>query len=157
MNILLLTHSCELSKGTNTGVLVTEELEERARLVVWERTRPDPWLLEQIEQGEAALLFPGENSQPLATAKPYQYYIVLDGTWQQARKIYNRSPYLHQLDKVAISASQPSRFRLRRNQVDGGLCTAESVIELLKGNNEQLSAERLQQRLAAFIAGQGRR
>ncbi|ASP37598.1 DTW domain-containing protein [Bacterioplanes sanyensis] len=151
MNIILLTHSRELDKTSNTGTLVRSVLAERARLVVWRRTQPDPWLLERIEQGKVALLYPGKGSQPLAAATAYDSYILLDGTWQEARKMFNRSPYLQGLDKVAITSEKASIFQLRRNQTPGGLCTAESVIELLMAQDEIVLAEQLQQKLQNFI------
>ncbi|RLV60234.1 DTW domain-containing protein [Parashewanella curva] len=58
MNIILLTHQRELSKKTNTGVLVTDVLEESAKVIIWERTNPSPDILTAIEKGKVALLYP---------------------------------------------------------------------------------------------------
>ncbi|RLV60233.1 DTW domain-containing protein [Parashewanella curva] len=78
--------------------------------------------------------------------------MVLDGTWQEARKIYNKSSYLKELPKVKIEPSSTSIYQLRRNQKPNGLCTAECVAELLKAKGSVMAAEKLQARLADFVS-----
>lgn len=46
----------------------------------------------------------------------YDNYIVLDGTWKEAHKIYNISPYLKSLPTIKIEADQKSLYTLSRNQ-----------------------------------------
>lgn len=146
MRLFLLTHERELAKKTNTGVLVANVLADKALVVIWQRHKPCDILCEHIKKGSTALLYPSEDSlryisqvhhrplRPLPLSSPkliYQNYIIIDSTWQQARKIYNKSPYLKVLPKVRIMAHKPSAFNLRRNQLEQGLCTAECAIELL--------------------------
>jgi len=57
---------------------------------------------------------------------------VLDSTWQESKKIINKSPYLKNIPKVSLNTGRASNFSRRKNQVPGGLCTAECVLELLK-------------------------
>jgi DTW domain-containing protein YfiP len=64
--------------------------------------------------------------------------VILDATWQQAKKMYRQSSYLQKADKIALDQAPVSRFQRRRNQRDGGLCTAECVIELLKSAEDEL-------------------
>ncbi|MCJ8269954.1 MAG: DTW domain-containing protein, partial [Psychrosphaera sp.] len=71
------------------------------------------------------------------------HLIILDGTWQEARKIYNKSDYLKQAKWFSFEQSAASRYNLRRNQVAGGLCTAECAIEVLKLKGLDDSAEQL--------------
>ncbi|WP_133407924.1 DTW domain-containing protein [Parashewanella tropica] len=152
MNIILLTHQREVSKKTNTGALVVEELGTKASVVVWERTNPDHKVLQHIEKGTAALLYPTEDSQVVSKESDFETYIVLDGTWQEAQKMYNKSPYLKALPKVKIETSAQSIYQLRRNQRQNGLCTAESVIELLKAKGSSTAADQLQSKLIEFVA-----
>ncbi|RYV02017.1 DTW domain-containing protein [Shewanella sp. OPT22] len=152
MNIILLTHEREVSKKTNTGVFVSSALGENARVVVWERKNPDPELLAQIEKSKVALLYPTEDSEVVSAETDFDSYIVLDGTWQEAQKIYNKSSYLKNLPKVKIEASTKSIYQLRRNQKPNGLCTAECVIELLKAKGIVSTAEQLQSEFEAFVA-----
>jgi DTW domain-containing protein YfiP len=144
MKLFLLTHQRERLKKTNTGSLVVEALGENARVVVWDRVTPDPGLLACIAEGSIALLYPSAESRFVSEAADYQNYIIIDGTWQEAQKIYNRSPYLRDLPAVKIATSKPSVYNLRRNQRDGGLCTAECAIEILATRGFPMQANDLQ-------------
>ncbi len=152
MKIFLLTHQCELGKRTNTGYLVIDVLGSEAEVIVWERKSPSAALLDCIADGSTALLYPSNDSESISSDGVYQYYIVIDGTWQEANKIYNRSPYLHELPKVAVRSNQPSAYRLRRNQKPGGLCTAECVVELLKDSGLDHKAAALSSAFERFQA-----
>ena len=132
LNIFLLTHQRERSKKTNTGSLVVDVLGEKAHIVVWDRVKPDPELLKYIGEGSIALLYPSADSQFVSEVSDYQNYIIIDGTWQEAQKIYNRSPYLKDLPSIEIPVNKPSAYNLRRNQREGCLCTAECAIEILR-------------------------
>ncbi|MGB0894574.1 MAG: tRNA-uridine aminocarboxypropyltransferase [Parashewanella sp.] len=151
MNIILLTHQREVTKKTNTGVLVTDVLGENATVVIWERKKPDPQLIRLIETGNAALLYPTEDSQVVSDTCDFQSYIVIDSTWQEAQKIYNKSSYLQELPKVKIETTTQSIYQLRRNQRPNGLCTAESIIELLKVKGASTTAAELQGKLSQFV------
>lgn len=158
MQFILLTHPREIEKKTNTGQLV-KALLEGTRIILWQRTEPDASLLQLIEQGICALVYPVDDDPgddcpddvastatkaSTAHQKRYQYYILIDSTWQEARKIYNRSSYLHHLPRVNISSAKASRYSLRRNQKPGGLCTAECAITLLRQNRFDHDAELLE-------------
>ena len=131
MRILLLTHERELPKRTNTGRLVLEALGQAATQIVWRRAAPDPELLRTLKGGGVALAWPLATRTEVAPLAAPHAYVVIDGTWKQARKIYTRSPYLHALPTVALQPAAPSVYTLRRNQIGGGLCTAEAVASLL--------------------------
>ena len=154
MNIFLLTHSREIVKKNNTGALVTMVLGDKAKVIVWERRSPDAKLLACIQEENIALLYPSENSIDIAdgTGIGYENYIVIDGTWQEAQKMYNKSPYLHGLPTVAITATKPSAYTLRRNQKVNGLCTVECVIELCKWQGHVYLSDELQLMFNEFLA-----
>jgi len=143
MNIFLLTHQRERFKKTNTGSLVVDVLGKQARIIVWDRVSPNPELLGCIDQGSTALLYPTDDSQLAAEAEDYQHYIIIDGTWQEARKVYNQSPYLKNIPKIKIASNKASVYNLRRNQKEGGLCTAECAIELLNAKGFSSLAQEL--------------
>ena len=151
MKIFLLTHHKELHRKTNTGALAVELLGDVVELVVWERTQPNKKLLEAIEQGRIALLYPHDESEILEDSTPYDAYILIDSTWQEAQKIYNQSPYLHTLPCVKIETEKPSVYTLRRNQKAYGLCTAEIVVEVLKSQSMFELAEDLEGLLDVFV------
>ena len=131
MQIILLTHSREVSKKTNTGQLV-QKLIPGTQTIIWQRTQPDENLLKLIASKKTALIYPVKDGEPHANINGFENFILIDSTWQEARKIFNRSPYLQNLPQIQLSAENNSRYKLRRNQLEGGLCTAECVLELLR-------------------------
>ena len=154
VKIFLLTHQRERFKNTNTGTLVVEVLGEKAQVVIWDRVMPDPELLRTIDEGSIALLYPSADSQLVSEASGFENYIIIDGTWQEAQKIYNRSPYLKDLPAVKIQANRASDYNLRRNQKEGGLCTAECAVEILKARGFSVLADELQSAFLMRMASQ---
>ena len=151
MKLFLLTHQKELHRKTNTGVLAVELLVNEVEVVLWDRTKPNKKLLDYIDRERVALLYPNEPNEILCETTSYDFYILIDGTWQEAQKIYNRSPYLHTLPCVKIQTNKKSEYTLRRNQKEFGLCTAEIVAEVLKSKSMFEKATLLERMLDDFI------
>jgi len=156
MKLQLLTHPRELSKKTNTGALVAQALGKNCRVIPWHRITPDAELLQEITTSSVALLYPGEDSDELNDKTDFANYIILDGTWQQAQKMYNQSPYLKALPKIHIRPTAASIFTLRRNQKSGGLSTAECAAEILKHGGLSAQAQQLHTKLIKFIDKYGK-
>jgi DTW domain-containing protein YfiP len=97
-------------------------------------------------------VYPGDKNPPAAEQQVFKHYILIDSTWQEARKIYNRSHYLHSLPCVHLPVEQASRYSLRRNQQANGLCTAETAMALLARDGDKASLARLDQRFNVFIS-----
>lgn len=149
MSIILLTHQRELDRKTNTGVLALETCAGIVRRVVWARREPDPALVDLLQRDQAVLVYPGGDG-PAAQLGDYEHVILLDATWQEARKMYNQSPYLRSAPKAELSVDKASSYRLRRNQPAGGLCTAECVIHILRDKGLYQEAAELETRFSAF-------
>ena len=149
MKIFLLTHERELLRLTNTGVLAQSVAPEIVERIVWSRNSPDPSLLDAINHENTVLLYPVEDAEAAPIAA-FENIIVLDATWQEARKIFNKSPYLKNLPRAQIKPGQASQYQLRRNQPEGGLCTAECVMEILITKNHTDVAERLDAAFTLF-------
>ncbi|MBW3698551.1 DTW domain-containing protein [Vibrio sp. T187] len=134
VEIALLTNSNELTRDTNTGKLLTQTLTE-CRVYEWQRTAPPQALLDKIAQPntQAYVVYPSEDSLSIAEAMHHSetqntrhpLFIILDGTWQEAKKMLNKSPWLQALPSVKLHTEQPSEYQLRRNQDLGHLCTCE--------------------------------
>ncbi|AEF53743.1 tRNA-uridine aminocarboxypropyltransferase [Marinomonas posidonica] len=132
MKLWLITHSEELKKSSGTGKLVKEALQQDCEIIEWSRVDPHPAIL-ALNKQDTLLIYPIDQTQKQSSHSlytPIKHLIILDGTWQQARKIYNRSPYLHDFTHHEIQNSQ-STYSKRRNQKQTGLCTAEVAIHLL--------------------------
>jgi DTW domain-containing protein YfiP len=149
--IYLLTHARELQKRSNTGQLALNAFPDRVKRVIWERTSPNPELLSIIEHANVALVYPSSESEPSSALIECEHFVILDATWQEARKMVNRSPYLHSLPKVTLLPKSSSVFTIRRNQLEGGLCTAEAVACLFEQQACVLEANHLRNELQSFV------
>lgn len=156
MKFILLTHERELSKGTNTGRLAKQVLGDDLEIVIWKRKEPDDRLVQLLETKQAALIFPNKESE-IENQDPnnFEYMVILDSTWQEARKMFNRSAYLNQAERVSLNIARPSEYKLRRNQIEGGLSTVECVIELLRQNDSIEQMTRLQKEFQDFNQSRG--
>ena len=158
IKITLLTHHREFDKRSNTGRLVMEIMGDAAEQVRWDRMNPPARLVEEIEAGGVALVYPGssdENDGSKVDLSHITRFILIDSTWHEARKIHQRSPYLRKAYRVCLKPSGASQYNLRKNQKDACLCTAECVIEILRSTGRIEQAELLQARFLAFIRPPG--
>lgn len=151
MKITLLTHFKELEKRSNTGRLVLEVLGDAAEQVRWDRMNPPARLLEDIEAGGVALVYPGAVGENDDDLSGITQFIIIDGTWHEARKIHQRSPYLQKVRRICLKTGEKSQYNLRKNQKEACLCTAECVVEILRLAGKNAEAELLQERFLAFI------
>ena len=157
----LLTHSNELLKASNTGQLLID-LPQPVTIGKWSRVVAPEDLLQKINhpQYHTRLVFPEtfaiyhqQKSEPITApvdSAMTNLFLLLDGTWQQARKIYRQSPYLHQLPLHSLQTDKKSLYTLRRNQQDQGLCTAEVVATILEQEGYEEEGESITRKLVSF-------
>jgi DTW domain-containing protein YfiP len=155
MKFTLLTHFKEFGKRSNTGRLVLDILGDAAEQVCWDRMNPPAALLEEIESGGVALVYPGAADANGGDLTGITRLVLIDGTWHEARKIHQRSPYLQKVRRVGITPTGTSRYTLRKNQKEACLCTAECVIEILRSVGDDVAADRLEEGFLAFISQSG--
>ncbi|QUX92969.1 DTW domain-containing protein [Marinomonas sp. A3A] len=132
MKIWLITHSEELKKNSGTGRLVKETLGKECEIIVWSRIAPNEAIL-NLSPSDTLLIYLCENEEQRAINDSQiakDNIIIIDGTWQQARKMYNQSPYLKKFQHHEIKDIK-SLYTKRRNQKNIGLCTAEVAIHIL--------------------------
>ena len=155
MKITLLTHFKEFEKRSNTGRLVVDVLGDTAEQVCWDRMNPPVRLIEDIEAGGVALIYPGAADGNEGDLSGITQCIIIDGTWHEARKIHQRSPYLQKIRRISLDTGEKSVYNLRKNQKEFGLCTAECVVEVLRCAGNTAEAELLQERFLEFIRPPG--
>ncbi|HHX8602733.1 TPA: tRNA-uridine aminocarboxypropyltransferase [Vibrio alginolyticus] len=159
-NILLLMHPNELKRDTNTGQLL-EQCQLNIERVIWDRKQPPAELLSLLADPSRypVLLFPCEESITLEdvvlqsqqqTKTPL--FIILDATWQEARKMINKSRWLEGIPTMGLSAPADSQYQLRRNQQQGNLCTFEVAAHLLGQLGEQNNQQQMQRFFAHYLA-----
>lgn len=145
---LFLMYTGECYKPSNTGRLIADVAAE-SFAYVWDRTMPDPELLAVLQNPryQPFVVFPHEYAamercvsrvEPTAvesssdTADKIPLFIMLDGTWREAKKMFSKSPYLDNFPVLGISPEQSSSYVLREAAHLHQLCTAEVAIEVLK-------------------------
>ncbi len=152
LSVLLLRHANEPTRRTGTGPLLEhaamlEHLSvERAE---WSGRADNARLEERLERlPSPALLWTdgaAATSAPNYERGDPRTFIIIDGTWQEARKIFRKGPpMLRALPRIALRPKAASTYTLRGNfgwrrrfsalEHDDGerlLCTAEAAAELL--------------------------
>jgi DTW domain-containing protein YfiP len=149
VKIFLLTHQRELDRKTNTGTIAVNNTDGMVERIIWERVNPNSDLVELFNNNKALLLYPTDDDTS-ADIEDFDNIVVIDSTWQEAQKIYNRSPYLKAAPTAVLSPEYQSAFQLRRNQRAGGLCTIECVIELLRIKGREQLADALASKFNLF-------
>ena len=132
----LLMAEFEALKPSNTGWLVADVVPD-THAFAWSRTHVDPALLALLDDArwQPIVVFPGEFAAPerivdeLPVSVPGDarrpLFILLDGTWAEARKAFRKSPYLDRFPVLGLNPARLSRYRLRSAWHGHHLCTAE--------------------------------
>lgn len=155
--IWILSSQKEVTRPTNTARLIKLVNEGSTEIFVWERKVTPTKLIDLIESGEfnVYLLFPADEEnkhreKTFEITDKKAAFIIIDGTWQEARKIFNRSPYLKELPLLTLNLEEESQFTLRRGIPEGGICTIEAAMKVLELNDEHASAKALEETFRLF-------
>ncbi|WP_250656366.1 tRNA-uridine aminocarboxypropyltransferase [Alkalimarinus coralli] len=154
----LLTHETEYRKPTNTGRLIADCLES-TKLYTWSRTEIAAGLKQELANPDVQhwLVFPAGDAGQQHRVKPFEIpssgfghgkekrpvFILLDATWQQAAKMFRKSPYLNALPILSLNPKRISHYHLRRASDPHHLCTVEVAVELLNLVGDKRSAQQL--------------
>ncbi|MBU3158939.1 DTW domain-containing protein [Clostridium frigoris] len=142
--IWILSTEKEFYRPSNTARLLKLINPHSTELFLWERTKFPEKLITNLNNDiyEPFLLFPIENNETKCRKIEYKSsekipaFIIIDGTWKEARKILRKSFYLENLPIISLNPSFKSIYDLRRGAKDGNLCTIEAAIEILTINGE---------------------
>lgn len=137
---LIMAHG-EYYKPSNTGQLIAKVISDNYAFR-WSRTEVEPMLIELIndKQFQPVVIFVHDNIGPdrqihtppeLDEGKRY-LFIFIDGTWRQAKKMMNKSPYLDSLPVLQLPKEQLQRYILRTSAHEHHLSTAEVAINLFE-------------------------
>ncbi|MFL6696830.1 MAG: tRNA-uridine aminocarboxypropyltransferase [Vitreoscilla sp.] len=156
--VCLLMADIEPLKPTNTGWLVADVVADTFAFG-WARTETDPALLALLDdpQWQPFVVFPGEYAAPervvhevLPQAHKRPLFILLDATWNEARKMFRKSRYLDRIPVLSLRPEQVSRYVLRRSRRDDHFCTSEVAALCLELAGEARAAATLEAWLDVF-------
>ncbi|MGH4051743.1 MAG: tRNA-uridine aminocarboxypropyltransferase [Clostridium sp.] len=142
--IWILSTQKEFYRASNTARLLTIINPLSTEIFLWERTKIPEALISNFKNEiyDIFLLFPIESYETKNRKVEYKstnkipVFIIIDGTWKEARKIIRKSTYLDNLPIISLEPNFKSRYDLRRGAQAGNLCTIEAAIEVLKLNGE---------------------
>lgn len=135
----LIMFDTEPLKPSNTGRLIADIL-PRTEAFLWSRTAPDPSLLALLRDPahQPYLIFPADGDvggrrvfRQLPADEKAPLFVMLDGTWPEARKMFRKSPYLDAFPLLSLNVATHSRYQLREAKGPGQHCTAEIAAALL--------------------------
>jgi DTW domain-containing protein len=163
----LIMGDIEALKPSNTGWLVADVVADTMAFG-WSRTAVDPGLVALLAdpQWQPYLVFPGEFAPAERVVTEVcsvdgmleggdgrrPLFVLLDGTWAEARKMFRKSPYLDRLPVLSLQPGQSSNYRLRRSSRDDHFCTSEVAALCLALAGETRAAETLATYLEVFTA-----
>lgn len=155
----ILIHPDEGIKPTNTARLIGATIPHTC-FFPWHRTAPPTALTALLRDRRFMpyVLFPHGDPTCFARLRerPWQpdrvpAFVLLDGTWTQARKIFNRSPYLHGIPRIAIEPQRLSAYPLRQQRCAEHLCTVEVAMALLDQIAEPTASSVLRAYFRVFV------
>jgi DTW domain-containing protein YfiP len=153
----LLMAEIEPLKPSNTGWLIADMVADTFAFS-WARTEVDPALLALLAdpQWQPYLVFPGAYAAPervvhtVAASDKRPLFVLLDGTWSEARKMFGKSPYLSGLPVLSLEPDRASEYKLRRSRRTDHFCTSEVAALCLALAGETAAAQTLDAYLDVF-------
>jgi DTW domain-containing protein YfiP len=157
----LLMADVEPLKPSNTGWLIADLVADTFAFG-WARTQVDPALLALLAdpQWQPYVVFPGEYAAPERVVHAVRHdpaapgkrplFVLLDGTWSEARKMFAKSPYLAGLPVLSLEPDRASAYQLRRPRRHDQFCTSEVAALCLALAGEPEAARTLDAYLALF-------
>jgi hypothetical protein len=162
--VCLLMADIEPLKPTNTGWLVADVVADTFAFG-WARTETDPALLALLSdpQWQPYVVFPGQYAAPervvsrvpppdpaSGEAGKRPLFILFDGTWGEARKMFSRSPCLDAFPVLSLQPEQITQYKLRNSGRGDHFCTSEVAALCLNLAGEHVAGHTLEAYLAVF-------
>lgn len=159
---LLLMYDTEVLKPSNTGKLIADLVDDTYAFL-WSRTVPNPELLAVLsdDKWQPFIVFPSQYAEP--SQQVFQgdlpcdngkrpLFIMLDGSWREARKMFKKSPYLANFPLVSFDPNEHaplektalnSRYQIRIASGNNQFATAEVAARMLALMGEEKNAQML--------------
>ncbi|ELP92191.1 hypothetical protein EIN_381580 [Entamoeba invadens IP1] len=136
IQIVILQDPREAKTKVNTVKLITNLFQN---VQIYKRNLPET-LNRKIAANKEnyAVLYPSKVAKPIDSGdditftKKYTTIIIVDGTWEQAKSVYNRNAILSQIDNlILVNGEKYCRYKTVRKEIDGGMSTFEATATTL--------------------------
>ncbi len=139
VDLILLMHSDEILKPTNTGRLAADAFPNNCWVFEWSRLEPSSELIALLQdpQRQCVVVYPSTLTRPefqlnaqAAVPQKRLTIILLDGTWRQAARMINHSQWLAQIPSLALDIAaiqKGSNYAMRKATQATRLSTAEAT------------------------------
>lgn len=156
---LLLMYDTEVLKPSNTGKLIAD-LIPNTFAFLWSRTTVEDKLLQVLNdpQWQPFVIFPAEyakdgqqvfQEQVQFSPDKKPLFILLDGSWREAKKMFRKSPYLNAFPVLSIDPQQrvgehyTPKYQMRSSAKANQMATAEVAAHVLSVAGEEQNAKLL--------------
>lgn len=150
---LLLMYDTEVLKPSNTGKLIADLIPDTYAFL-WSRTTKNDELQAVLddEKWQPFVVFPQEyasedrqvySNKVVCEQGKRPLFIMLDGSWREAKKMFRKSPYLDKLplvsfnpkmllDNLSSPVGADSRYTVRKTELEHQFSTAEVAARVLE-------------------------
>lgn len=149
LRFVVVRHALESLKSTNTARLATLALPD---VEVREHGREGEAIdLGDLDPESSMLVFPSGSASPPPNRLPSQL-VVLDGNWNQVRRMLGRFPELRGLPKLSLPAPAVAPRRVRHAPLPHQLSTIEAMAGALRWCGDESGARKLERLYGTFVA-----
>jgi DTW domain-containing protein len=138
LDIGIVFHPRERKNPINTGRLAYLSLKNVWHAVGVEMDEVSDFRkhVSQYKAGEIGLLYPSKDAMPLEEAPSnLKCLIVVDGTWNEAKKMIHRSPSLKKLPHFSFIPRRESNYRIRKEPAPHCVSTIEATVTCLQAHD----------------------
>ena len=147
-SVIIIQHPSEKKRKIRTALMAVHGLNAGDCKIFPRRkvTETDD-LCRLLKSSNAYILYPTKNSKNINDVThdtEHKSLIILDGTWDEAKKIYSRSPVLQRLPTIHLELKNKSEYVVRTQPSETCLSTIETVAHSLAIlENDPTISERL--------------
>ncbi|WP_087016476.1 tRNA-uridine aminocarboxypropyltransferase [Thaumasiovibrio subtropicus] len=147
--LLVLQHPSEVNRAIGTARILDLSL-DNCQLIVGENFTDNERLNQALRRSDIQwfVLYPGESAKPASALladvaeKPIGF-ILLDGTWKKAFKIWQLSTNLHALPTCLLDNADEGQYQIRKSSKQQGVSTVEAgyfALKAMEPDNQALDS-----------------
>ena len=116
-SVIIIQHPSERKRKIRTALMAVHGLNEsNCQIYVRRKVTSTDELSKTLLSSKSYVMYPSKHSKNLTTItcdKTFANIVILDGTWDEAKKIYARSPVLQSLPTIHLDINKQSEYVVR--------------------------------------------